>query len=169
MEEAEEQSAKVQPWQEWRVRLKAEMANGEALERVAADIHERSGVALSVYPSRTGGRLGVFEMFETLEWFSRTVRTVSEHLGTPRSVGPDAISYGAVDRAPDLRAEWTIRHKGWPHGELLVAVSCSYPRGCKVDPRIQTVEPKFAKLHPECAAVLRELEDIGDEPGELGY
>ena len=66
------------------------------------------------------------------------------------------------DRAPDLVAEWKLTDR---HGDVKVTVRALSPAGCKIDPRTKFTEGERPRLHPECAAVLRDLEELDRAAG----
>lgn len=141
----------MNPFAKWRGDVLELIRRGRRLERIA----RLTELPLEVRPSWPG--LDWVVIGDTLLGFSDRVRTVAARLGAPDIVEADHWG-GASDRAPDLIARWTLRDA---EGDVRVTVRSLMPTGCKVDPRTAYLEAQEPKLHPECAAVLRELEEVG--------
>lgn len=103
-----------------------------------------------------------FNHDNSLQVFRDRVRRTAEKLGPPCSVTTGGNSNR--EGAPDLYAHWTITLDPTHPDHLKkveIWVNIFHPKGCKVDPRTPYVPAQEAKIHPECAEVLRQLEDAG--------
>lgn len=138
------------PHREWRKAAIAQIRTGRRLEKVA----RQTELPFEVRPAWPGLDWVVWN--ESLEDFSARVKRVSARLGAPKGVRAEHWLGAYADKAPDLVAEWKLTDK---HGEVRVTVRALSPVGCKVDPRSKFVKGEQPKLHPECSAVLRELEE----------
>lgn len=149
----------VPPFRRWRAFVLDQLRKGRALEKIA----QRAPFA--------GLPFEVRAMWPALDWavwneeigaFSARVRQVAAVLGPPKSVTTESYAVGG-EEAPDLSAEWFVEGVSfWPFAPgLRVTVRSLRPRGCKIDPRTSFQPEQRVELHPECKAVLRELEDAG--------
>lgn len=87
----------------------------------------------------------------TLEAFSEAVKAVAKHFGPP----DETYAQGSNGRSsPDLYAIWNEDGR-----RPVLKVRCWYPKGCKIDPRTEYEPEKNVAIHPECAAVLKGLEE----------
>ena len=135
----------------WRADVLRLCREGRRLERIA----RLTELPLEVRPQWPGLDWAVWD--ETIETFSARVKLVAARLGAPESVNSDYwVGAYANDVPPDLIARWQIDDSAGP---VKVTVRALHPRGCKVKPgsEYRKEEPE---IHPECAAVLRELEDL---------
>lgn len=138
-------------WKEWREAALAQIRLGRRLEKIA----RMTELPFTVRPQWPGLDWCVWN--ESLEDFSARVKTVAARLGAADKVGAQHWLGAHDGNAPDLVAEWTTKDKA---GDVRVTVRAMSPVGCKVDPRTEFVEAKSTALHPECVAVLKELEDL---------
>jgi len=93
----------------------------------------------------------------TLQEFSARVKSVTNSLGIEPTSVTATHWISSPDQVPDLIAEWSLDVGA---RKLAIVVKGFAPKGCKIDPRYQPNEPVttiYAKLHPECIAVLEEL------------
>ena len=96
------------------------------------------------------------EVGATIQDFAAMVKRTTAVLGPPSEV---KSGEGRGGYAPDLLAYW--HHPG-----IVYSVRALIPAGCKLDPRSPEPiswaehEERAPKLHPECKAVLAELEDL---------
>lgn len=148
----------------WRESVLREARIGRRLERLAVrlelpDAHCR--------PTWDPPAIDVVEIGADLAWFAAAVKRVAARLGSADSVKAENW-IGTGDRAPDLIARWVLvedvgQRRSWERDQpakVEVTVRCLAPSGCKVDPRTEYVPATKLSLHPECVAVLRELEDV---------
>lgn len=90
--------------------------------------------------------------------FRTMILATANRLGRPDSVSESESSW---QEAPNLIAEWKVKLADGSDASARVHIF--QPKGCKVDPRHPRVAPTHgtpAKLHPECQAVLKELEEL---------
>lgn len=97
---------------------------------------------------------------DSLHKFAERVREVSRILGRPPDKSGAAASI--FGETPDLEAIWNEVGVAVVDGvrePVPVFVRTLYPKGCKIDPRNPGVRAVPAKIHPECEAALKELEE----------
>lgn len=148
---------------QWRTAWLREARIGRRLERLAVRLELPEAECRPTWDPPT---LDIVEIGADLPWFAMHVRLVATRLGTADSVAAENwIGHG--ERAPDLVARWKIdedvgQSRIWDKRTVVeVTVRCLSPIGCKIDPRTAYVPEKRVAIHPECAALLRELEDVG--------
>jgi len=153
---------------------------------VAEEIEERFGLDLFAPRSWSPLAIDATEWGADLASFAERVKRVAAVLGPAKEVTTQ--NWLATDVSPpDLVAKWVVpldrfpdslsfakaarivyggpirpASEVYPMVEIVVRVSS--PKGCKVDPRTAYVAEQRPELHPECKAVLRELEEAGDVP-----
>ena len=146
----------MKPDQQWRKSVLREIRIGRALERIARQL-ELPGAECR--PHFEPPAIDVSNVGGDLAWFSDNVKLVATRLGSAERV--EAQNWvGTGNRAPDLVAEWILDGETIEGMSVRVLVRCLLPTGCKVDPRTEYLPESKLALHPECAAVLRELEDV---------
>ena len=154
---------------------------------VAEEIEERFGLDLFVPRDWSPLTVDATKWGQTLAEFSERVKRVAAVFGSPTKV--TTSNWLATDVSPpDLVATWEIPLAKFPESlafakavrivyggpirpaaevypTVTIQVRSMSPKGCKVDPRTEYVPEKRPDLHPECKAVLRELEEVGAEVG----
>ncbi len=144
----------------WRKLHQTEGETCEALEAVAfrLRVHDLCEIRRGWTPPT----LDDTEHSDSLEEFSARVRRMTEVLGRPPdSCAATGSGWGqwADGQAPDLVARWSIEESIEHWDRVVIQVRVMTPRGCKVDPRTAFVEAQNQELHPECKAVLSDLEE----------
>lgn len=133
----------------WRENVERWMRQGEALEPIAA---QHPDIPWEIDP--IGNKLDWDGYEEDIQAFSGRVRKVAAIFGTPTSV---KTTYANGDKAPDMEAKWQLDNGS------TVRLWSLHPK-CRIHPethyvasiRTNAIHPA---IHPECADVLRELED----------
>lgn len=139
--------------QTWQEDLKGLAANGKLLEELAMTHQD---IPFGCRAHWNPGCLDWCEHGDTLESFSARVKKVAARFGPPDKVEGRHWNGSFDDAAPDLVATWTV-------GDFGVTVRTLRPKGCKIDPRTAYKEAEETTIHSECAAVLKGLEDVGEE------
>lgn len=134
---------------DWRKDLDELYRKGEAMEAVASTLPGE----VRVRPHWPG--IDWVEIGADLETFAAMVTRMSEVMGPPDTCEGEHW-LGGADGPPDLIARWQGPDLGF---DYKITVRALMPKGCMVDPRTKHVEARYTKIHPQCAAVLRELED----------
>lgn len=150
---------KPKPWEKWRAAMEKEHAMCCRVQAVAEELHHKHGLEFEVRTGWWQPTLDWCEIGGTLQDFARMVQQTAAALGPAAKIEAEGSEY-APDRAPDLRAEWTIQREDL---RVRVMVRVLTPVGCKLDPRVTPTPATVAPLHPECRAVLEELKDAGVE------
>lgn len=145
-------------YKRWREDVEKWMRQGEALEAIAAQHPDMSFV---VHP--IANTLEWYEFEEDIHAFSARVRRVAAIFGAPTTVRPVSTS-GTKDLAPDIIAKWT-------DGAVNIDLKAFWPK-CRIHPEAEYVPDQHIdgirpKMHPECADVLKELEDYELETASL--
>jgi hypothetical protein len=139
------------PCKEWRAQVARIQEKAEAVEAVAV---ARGLEGFAVRYSWLEPTLDDSVWGDSLEGFSKRVKATTEILGPPDSCGAEQwIGQIKEGQAPDLVARWKLDDKVGTQ-RVMVMVRSVRPRVCKVDPQA---------IYPECAAVLRGLEDEGGD------
>jgi hypothetical protein len=136
-------------YKRWRENVERWTRQGKALEAIAAQHPE---IPFAINPI-----LNQFEWYEhneDIQTFAARVEEVASIFGTPIKVDTQG---GNGEKAPDMRAVWE-RDDG-----ITVEVR-SFRPNCRTHPESEYVpevhvDAKFPDIHPECADVLKELED----------
>ncbi len=144
---------------DWRKDLEKTCLRGEALEELALQLKFPEGMAFACRPHWEIPTLDWTNFCQELEEFKHRVKLIADHLGRPadKVAAPSYTAY--ANHAPDLIATWDFPSK--EHKKLTVQIRVMSPKGCKVDPRTFYARESYPELHPECKAVLEELEDYG--------
>ena len=140
---------------EWRERHAREAFVFKQLEGVAIE------QGLEEFEPSDPYHLRIHMWGPTMEEFVAKVKEVSEKLGPPDETTPSEVNVGS---APDLVAQWEMdreidKGEGRGPAQVKVTVRANWPKDCKIDPRVKPAPPVYSRIHPECAAVLKELED----------
>lgn len=141
----------------WRKKLEDLFTKGEALEAAGRDLPGE----FCVRPQWPG--IDWVEIGIDLVEFAKRVTLVKEVLGPPDECEGKHWLGAYEGRAPDLVATWK-RYEPFPYE---ITVRALMPTGCMVDPRTEYQKGQETKIHPQCAAVLRGLEDDA-RPGTAG-
>lgn len=143
--------SELEPRKRWHKAVFEQIRHGREMERFA----ESTQLPFEVRPHWPG--LDWVEHGEELHSFTARVNKTSSVLGPPESVkGEHWLGAYSEDQPPDLIARWNVK-MSW--GTVEATVRALGPRGCKIDPRSTFKAAETPKLHPECAAALRELEE----------
>ena len=140
----------------WRKDIERQTKAGEQLEAIAK-MHR--DILFDCRVHWTPMCLDWCEHGDTLDSFSSRVKQVAARFGPPDSVEGRHWMGAFDDAAPGLVATWKL-------DAFVVMVRSLRPEGCKIDPRSNYEEAKTTNIHPECAAVLKELEDAGETEGK---
>jgi hypothetical protein len=147
--------------QRWREDIGEWLHRGEAAEAIAIQHPE---IPFRVCPIM--GELHWFTHGEDIHEFSAHVRAVAKIFGTPIFVKTVEAN---TDKAPDMAAKWEL---GVCLGNDKVIVEVrSYSPNCRTHPDSAYVPALhiaavYPKIHPECADVLKKLEDYQPEKRE---
>lgn len=141
------------PCQTWQEDLKRLAVNGKLLEELAMTHQD---IPFACRAHWNPGCLDWCEHGDTLESFSSRVKQVAARFGPPDSVEGRHWIGSYDDGPPDLVAKWKV-------GDFEVLVRTLRPKGCRIDPRTAYKEAEETAVHPECAGVLKELEDVGGD------
>lgn len=139
-------------YRKWRERWQREFDAGERLEKIAEQYAEFPFECCVdfVPPQITWHAWGI-----SLQEFARRVKLVAAIFGSPDEVkGEHWGAAASATAAPPLEATW--HRDGYD-----IVVGTYSPQGCKLDPRSEYQAAKNPQIHPECAAALKELEDVG--------
>lgn len=138
----------------WRKQWQRTFDAGERLEKIA---EQHAELPFVCYPDFAPPQLAWSSWGLTLEEFARRTKLVAATFGAPDAVtGKHYNAASSATSAPPLEAIW--------HRDGYDVAVCTYsPTGCKLDPRAEYQQAKNPQIHPECAAVLKELEDVGEE------
>lgn len=151
---------KLPSWKRWRKDFAEQHRKAELLEQFAAEKQLPDGFELisgTLLWHEYGHEHGKEEGKTSLYRFRTMILATANRLGRPEKV-TETNSYGEV---PDLQAQWTAKLSDG--SDVLILVKIYSPKGCKLDPRVVARKVDFgtpAKLHPECQAVLKELEEL---------
>lgn len=154
---------KLPSWKRWRADFAEELQKAECMERFAEDkqlpdgFEIRSGILYWGESGYDHYKEGDSKTTSLLR-FRTMILATANRLGRPDKVYESGYGFSEV---PDLRADWRITQADG--SEFLVTVVINSPKGCKLDPRsvpVKSVWGKPAELHPECKAVLSELEEL---------
>lgn len=150
-------SEEVKAVAKWRIGHEHEFKICEQLQRIAEgmSIGDYVEVRRGWYPPT----LDDTEHGDSLEQFSARVRRMSEALGRPPDDCSGDGSQWREGQAPDLVAVWKMGDDVGLPSRFVIQVRVMTPADCKVDPRDSFIEKQTQGLHPECKAVLAELED----------
>lgn len=140
----------VPTYKRWREDVEKWMRQGEALEAIAVAYPD---IPFTICPISNTLGWCVFE--ENIQAFSARVRKVAAIFGAPTTVSVVPES-GTTGTPPDLMAQWK--------GENVNVDLRSYWPGCRIHPESRYIPAvhvagEFPAIHPECADVLKELED----------
>jgi hypothetical protein len=145
-------------YRRWRADLEKHMRRGEMLEAIAAQ-HPEIPFTVEVYWSS----LEWHEFSEDIHAFSARVRKIAAIFGRPTTV---TTTGGSGEEAPDMKATWKL-------ADARITVNIrSYSPECRVHPESKYVpsshvDAQYPAIHPECADVLKELEDYEPELASL--
>lgn len=139
----------IPTYKRWREDLDKWMRQGEALEAIAAQHPE---IPFMVEPTKN--MLEWDEHGENIQAFSDRVRKVAAIFGAATTV---KTTHANADKAPDMEAIWRL------DDDRRVRLWSLWPQ-CRIHPEshyLATTSTKgeAAAIHPECADVLKELED----------
>ncbi len=139
-----------------------------AVEAVALELRLPDGFTVSCGYEVSWCRWGYEALPEgddrtSLQEFCDRVKLVTDVMGR----APDDVltEGGGEEQAPNLKAVWKVPFEhGWAK-ELLVKVHTFSPKDCQLHPESGYVPQVWSKghdaaIHPECAAVLKTLEDL---------
>ena len=140
-------------YRNWRQAWQKTFEAGERIELIAT---KYSAIPFVCYPDFRPPQLSWSAWGITLHEFSRRVKIVAAKFGVPDEVEGKHHSEASSDtETPPLTATWN--RDGYD-----VVVTTYAPQGCKLDSRAQYHAAVNPVIHPECAAVLKELEDAGE-------
>lgn len=141
-------------YRQWRERWQREFDAGERLEKIA---EQHAEIPFECSPDYGTPQIKWCAWGLTLQEFARRTKMVAAIFGAPDTVtGEHYGSAASATSTPPLEATW--HRDGYD-----IVVGTYSPTGCKLDPRSEFQEAKYPQIHPECAAVLKQLEDAGGE------
>lgn len=108
---------------------------------------------------------------ETIHEFSARVRQITAILGPPVKAEGGVVCQHKENERPNLKAYWVEPLGAGGAQNATITIKTSQAKDCKLDPRTPYVPSHYRSgksqaLHPECIAVLSELEDAGATTSE---